>query len=213
MRLIVLMILCLFAALTARAQGERPGDFDYYVMALSWSADWCALTGDGRHDPQCAAGRGLTFILHGLWPQNDPSGYPSDCHASFADPSRSDTAAMADIMSSSGLAFHEWQKHGRCSGLSSDDYFAAMRRAYASITIPPLFARVTSDLQVPPNVVEDAFLESNPTLDAGAVTVTCDQNLIQEVRICLTKDLSPRPCAPDAARECPLSRAGLDAVR
>ena len=213
MRWIALIILCLFTAFPARAQGERPGDFDYYVMALSWSADWCALTGDGRHDPQCDAGRGLTFILHGLWPQNDPGGYPSDCHSSFADPSRSATAAMADIMSSSGLAFHEWQKHGRCSGLSADAYFTAMRRAYASVTIPPLFARVTTDLQVPPQVVEDAFLESNPTLDAGAVTVTCDQNLIQEVRICLTKDLSPRPCAPDAARECLLPKAGLDAVR
>ena len=213
MRHLALILLWVFAGLPAQAGGERSGAFDYYVMALSWSPDWCALTGDGRHDPQCAAGRGLTFILHGLWPQNDAGGYPSDCHASFADPSRSDTAAMADIMSSSGLAFHEWQRHGRCSGLSSDDYFAAMRRAYASITIPPLFARVTSDLQVPPNVVEDAFLESNPTLDAGAVTVTCDQNLIQEVRICLTKDLSPRPCAADAARKCPLSRAGLDAVR
>ena len=48
----------------AWAEGERAGDFDLYVMALSWSANWCALEGDGRDDPQCDAGRGLTFVLH-----------------------------------------------------------------------------------------------------------------------------------------------------
>ena len=26
-----------------RADGERAGNFDYYVMALSWSPNWCAL--------------------------------------------------------------------------------------------------------------------------------------------------------------------------
>ena len=169
MRRIAAMILCLFAAFPAQAQGERPAAFDYYIMALSWSSDWCALTGDNRHDPQCAAGRGLTFTLHGLWPQFEAGGYPSDCHSSFPDPSRRDTTKMADIMGGSGLAFHEWQKHGRCSGLSAADYYAAMRSTYASIIIPPLFTRVTTDLQVPPHVVEDAFLESNPALDAGEV--------------------------------------------
>ena len=68
MRHLAQLVLSLFIALPAQAQGERPGDFDYYVMALSWSANWCAVTGDGRHDPQCAASRGLTFTLHGLWP-------------------------------------------------------------------------------------------------------------------------------------------------
>ena len=213
MRHLALILLWLFAGLPAQANGEQSGAFDYYVMALSWSPDWCALTGDGRHDPQCDPGRGLTFILHGLWPQYDAGGYPSDCHSSSPDPSRSATGAMADIMSSSGLAFHEWQKHGRCSGLSSADYYTAMRKALKRITIPPLFAKVSHDLQVAPHVVEDAFLEANPQLNASQITVTCDQGLIQEVRICLTKDLIPRPCAPDAARECSLSQAGLDAVR
>ena len=50
-RLAVLALLV--AALTApvaRAEGEAAGDFDYYVMALSWSPGWCALTGDARGD-------------------------------------------------------------------------------------------------------------------------------------------------------------------
>ncbi|MFT6169429.1 MAG: ribonuclease T2, partial [Celeribacter sp.] len=38
---------------TAFADGERAGDFDYYVLAMSWSPTWCALEGDDRNSPQC----------------------------------------------------------------------------------------------------------------------------------------------------------------
>ena len=212
MRLLCLIIPAFFAVFPVHAQGERAGSFDYYVLSLSWSPNWCALTGDERGDPQCDAGRHLTFTLHGLWPQYE-AGYPADCARVERDPSRSDTAAMADIMGGAGLAFYEWQKHGRCSGLSAQDYFTTMRKAFASVKIPPLFAKVTRDLQVPASVVQDAFLDSNPGLAADQVTVTCTSGMIQEVRICLTKDLEPRNCAADVLRDCSLSDAELDAVR
>ena len=72
---------------------------------------------------------------------------------------------MADIMGGSGLAFYEWKKHGRCSGLSATAYYSAMRRAYASVAIPPIFAHISKDLKVPALVIEDAFLENNPGLE------------------------------------------------
>ena len=194
------------------AGGEQAGDFDYYVMSLSWSPNWCALVGDDRNDPQCKDGLGLTFTLHGLWPQYE-QGYPSDCRSVQRDPSQTETAAMADIMGGSGLAWHEWKKHGRCAGVSSHDYFTTMRRAYGSVTIPPVFAQISKDLLVPASVVEDAFLESNPAFAADQITVTCDQAMIQDVRICLTKDLSPRRCGADVIRDCRMPDAGLDAVR
>ena len=212
MRLLWLAIAAMCLATAARADGEKAGDFDYYVMSLSWSANWCALTGDARDDPQCDAGRGLTWTLHGLWPQNE-DGYPSYCRTGQNDPSRSDTAAMADIMGGAGLAFYEWKKHGRCSGLSAKDYFAVSRRAYKSVTIPPIFTQITKDLSVPASVIEDAFVESNPALARNQITVTCDGGMIQEVRICLTKDLEPRGCGADVAQDCTLQDAGLEAVR
>ncbi|MEL7001081.1 MAG: hypothetical protein AAFP68_22840, partial [Pseudomonadota bacterium] len=46
LRLAVLILLFLTA--TARADGEKAGDFDYYVMALSWNASWCEREGDER---------------------------------------------------------------------------------------------------------------------------------------------------------------------
>ena len=212
MRLLSLVFVLLLHAFSSPARADTAGEFDYYVMSLSWSANWCATTGDARRDPQCDPGRGLTFVLHGLWPQYE-QGYPSNCFAQTPDPSREDTAKMADIMGGAGLAFYEWKKHGRCSGLTARDYYATVRRAYASITIPPVFARITKDITIAAPVIQDAFIDVNPALSPDQITVTCTRNLIQEVRICLTKDLTPRTCGPDVIRDCTLPRAELDAVR
>ncbi|WP_395543062.1 ribonuclease T [Neotabrizicola sp. sgz301269] len=206
-------LLALFLAVSvARAEGEKAGDFDYYVMSLSWSSGWCALEGDARDDPQCDVGRGLTFVLHGLWPQYE-RGWPSYCRTVARDPTRAETAAMADIMGGAGLAFYQWKKHGRCAGLSPTDYYATARRAFASVTIPPVFAKMSKTLKVPAEVVEGAFLEANTGLVRDQITVTCDKGRIQEVRLCLTKDLEPRRCGDDTIRDCRLTDAILDAVR
>lgn len=208
--LVVLAALCLTHP--ARAQSERAGDFDYYVMALSWSAAWCTLEGDARDDPQCDDGQGLTFILHGLWPQYDV-GWPSFCRTTERDPSRSQTAEMADIMGGAGLAFYQWKKHGRCSGLSPDGYFQTARQAFDSIEIPELFKGVDRSLALPASVIEEAFLEANPGLEADQITITCKDGLIQEARICLTRDLLPRRCGEDVIRDCRLPDAVLEPVR
>jgi ribonuclease T2 len=208
--LAVIAALCWSAA--ARAEGERAGDFDYYVMSLSWSAAWCALEGDARNDPQCDDGRGLTFILHGLWPQYE-DGWPSFCRTAERDPSRAQTAAMADIMGGAGLAFYQWKKHGRCAGLSAGDYFQTARKAFGSVVIPGLFLGVERPLTLPARVIEEAFLEANPQIEPDGITITCKDGLIQEARICLSRDLSPRHCGGDVARDCRLGDAILEPVR
>ena len=212
MRQILLALAALSWAAAARAEGEKAGDFDYYILALSWSSAWCALEGDARDDLQCDPGRGLTFVLHGLWPQ-DEVGWPSYCRTGERDPSRGETAAMADIMGGAGLAFYEWKKHGRCSGLEARDYFAVSRRAYEGVVIPDVFRGLNRDVTLPASVVEDAFIEANPGLGRDMVTVTCDRGMIEEVRLCLTKDLAPRDCGADVVRDCSLNDAGMDAVR
>ena len=212
MRLLCLALVAIFLGNMAQAEGEKAGDYDYLVMSLGWSSNWCALDGDDRKDPQCDAGRGLTWTLHGLWPQYE-DGYPSYCRTGEADPSRGETAQMADIMGGSGLAFHQWKKHGRCSGLSAKAYYSAMRNAYSSVVIPPIFARISKDLVVPALVIEDAFLEHNPALARDQITVTCKSGMIQEVRICLTADLALRRCGADVIKDCTLKDAGLGAVR
>lgn len=196
----------------ARAEGERAGDFDYYVMALSWSANWCADTGDARGDAQCAPGRGFDFVLHGLWPQYE-EGWPSYCRTGERDPSRQESEAMADIMGGSGAAWYQWKKHGRCAGLPARSYYALMRDAVARVAVPEVFQRLRRDIRLPASVVEDAFLEANPDLTPDALVVTCKADRVQEVRICLTKALEPRACGSDVARECRLQGAVMEAVR
>lgn len=209
-------MLMTFAALcwagVAKAEGEAAGDFDYYVLSLSWSSAWCALEGDARDDPQCDAGRGLTFVLHGLWPQYE-DGWPSYCRTAERDPTPALTTAMADIMGGAGPAFYQWKKHGRCAGLSAGDYFRLARQAYASITIPKVFADIDRPLTLAATVIEAAFLEQNPGLAGDQITTTCMDGLIQEARICLTPDLAPRRCGQDAIRDCRLKDAVLEPVR
>nr|WP_231704025.1 ribonuclease T2 [Cochlodiniinecator piscidefendens] len=195
-----------------RADGEPAGDFDYYVLSLSWSPNWCALEGDGRNAPECEEGAELGWIMHGLWPQYE-QGWPSYCNTVERNPSRSDTAEMADIMGSGGLAWHQWNKHGRCSGLSSDAYYALSREAYELVTRPTAFRRLQDDIRLPASVVQGAFLAENGGMTEDGLTVTCRENFIQEVRICLTPDLEFRTCGQDTIRDCSLSSATMHPLR
>jgi ribonuclease T2 len=209
---IVMGFVLAFLGGIARAEGEKAGEFDYYVMALSWSANWCALQGDARGEDQCLPGKGLTFTLHGLWPQYE-AGWPDFCRSTTRDPSRGQSAEMADIMGSAGLAWYQWKKHGRCSGLAAMEYFAKSRKAFGSVEQPDVFAKINKTLKVPAEVVEEAFLAANPGLSRDMITVTCKAGMIQEVRMCLTKDLEPRRCGADTIRDCTLQDAVLGAVR
>lgn len=214
MRGIMMMALVLAAliAAPARADGEKAGAFAYYVLSLSWSPNWCALEGDARADDQCDSRHDYSFTLHGLWPQFDV-GYPSYCRSGVRDPSRAETDAMADITGSGGLAWYEWKKHGRCAGMEAKAYFATARHAYEKLEIPQVFQKLRRDVTLPAAVVEQAFLEANPSLDPNMITITCDQGYIQEVRICLTKALEFRPCGVDVARDCRMEAAVMTAIR
>ena len=204
------LVVLLLSAGLAHAEGERAGAFDYYVLSLSWSPTWCALEGDARGSEQCEADHG--WILHGLWPQYH-RGYPSYCPTSRRAPSRAETGAMADIMGTAGLAWHQWKKHGSCSGLSAEDYFALSREAYGRVTRPALLRRLEEPVTLPATLIEDAFLEANSGLEPDMITITCREGRIQEARLCLSRDLDPVPCGRDVVRDCTLGDALLDPVR
>ena len=207
---VFMLLFALFAA-PVRAQ-DVAGDFDYYVLSLSWSPNWCALEGDDRDSPQCDPSENFGWTLHGLWPQYE-SGWPERCRTSFSEPSRSQTGAMADIMGTSGLAWYQWNKHGVCAGLPAAQYYALARQAYDQVIRPAVFERLDHSVNLPASVVQDAFLAENPGLTADQITVTCDNGYIQEARICLTRDLEFRRCGSDTIRDCTLDDAQFDPVR
>lgn len=206
------LVILLATAGLARAEDERAGDFDYYVLSLSWSPTWCALEGDTRRSPQCDAGQDFGWVLHGLWPQFE-TGWPSYCRSPERNPSRAETAAEADLFGTSGNAWHQWDKHGRCTGLSSRDFYRLAREAYGRVVRPPVFRKVDRTLRLPAAVVEEAFLETNAELSPDQITITCKSGRIQEARICLTRSLEFRDCGPDVVRDCSMRDALLEPMR
>ena len=151
-------------------------------------------------------------MLHGLWPQYH-RGWPSFCPTTERNPSRAMTRDMADIMGTSGLAWHQWNKHGVCSGLSAPAYYDLSREAYAKVTRPEIFRKLDKAVKLPASVVEEAFLKANPQLEPDMITITCKDGRIQEARICLSKSLDPVPCGRDVVRDCTATDALFDPIR
>lgn len=210
MRVLILILLLGHFALPARADGERAGDFDYYVLSLSWSPNWCKLEGDARDSEQCD--RDLGWVVHGLWPQYE-DGWPAYCPTTARAPSRQLTAAQADIFGAGGAAWYQWKKHGVCSGLEADAYYDLAREAFASVNKPVVLRKIDRTFAVPASLIEEAFLQANPEWEPDMVTITCRDGHIQEARICLTTDLDPRPCAPDTRHDCTMQKALIEPIR
>lgn len=165
-----------------------PGAFDFYVLALSWSPGFCALEGDRKGRGQCRTGSGLGFVVHGLWPQYE-RGYPANCNASERSPSRLALAEAEGVFPDEGLARYEWRRHGTCSGKSPADYFRDVRRARDQVRVPDQFARGAGEQSFRAVDIERAFVAANPGLRADMMSVACRRGLLQEVRICLERDL------------------------
>ena len=192
---------------------ERAGGFDYYILALSWIPAFCVLAGKADDDPRCTEGGGHGWMLHGLWPQHADGSWPEFCETAQRNPSRRETAAQADLFGVGWAAWHQWNKHGRCSGLSADDYFALSRTAIERVHLPDLpAAQEQVDMPEPelaPALLKKAFLAANPDFEAGMLTVTCRQGVINELRLCLNRALEPRACDDETLRR----RCRLDAAR
>jgi len=202
---------------SATAQDARqntPGEFDFYVLSLSWSPSYCeaGVERSGRVSaPECGE-RPYSFVVHGFWPQYD-RGFPEYCQRPAPRLDRNIVASMLDLMPAPRLIFHEWDRHGTCSGLSARAYFDTVRKARAAVKIPPEYLEVKTTLTVTPDEVEEAFVKANPGLTRDAIAVGCDRRRLREVRICLDKDLGFRACDEIDRRACRRERLVMPPVR
>jgi ribonuclease T2 len=179
------------AASPARADGKA-GDFDFYVLALTWTPTYCA-TADNPDPAQCK-GSPHGFLVHGFWPEY-VTGYPDYCPSSLSRGLRQSTLdKIATVMPSAGLARYEWRKHGMCSGLSEGDYFGLLKQAADKIVIPPVFRQSGGRQTLAPAAIESAFVSANPGLARDGMAVACSGRQLTEVRICMTKDLEFTRC-------------------
>ena len=192
---------------------DEPGQFDFYLMSLSWSPSYCVAAHEGGRSGgmQCGA-RPFSFVVHGLWPQYE-KGFPEYCEQPPPRLYRGIVSSMLDLMPAPPLIYNEWDKHGTCSGLSAQAYFDTIRKARAAIKIPGDYSDLQAPLTVAPEAVRDAFVKANPDLTPGAIAVECDNRRLTEVRICFTKDLKFRDCPEIAKRACRRDRVVMPPVR
>jgi len=203
-----------FAQTPDRRQ-NTPGQFDFYVLALSWSPSYCEAARerapDRAPDQQCA-GRPYSFVVHGLWPQYE-RGFPSYCQVPAPRLNRNIVGSALEMMPSPRLVFHEWDRHGTCSGLSPHAYFEAMRKARAVVKIPDDYIALEKPITVEPGEVADAFLKANPSLTRDSMAVACDHKRLTEIRICLTREFAFRDCGEVTRRACRRDKVTMPAVR
>jgi ribonuclease T2 len=211
---IFFLSVALGAAPAQQQQQHQPGRFDFYVLALSWSPTLCQDTAErGRQSyEQCGSGRPYSFVVHGLWPQYE-RGFPRDCQVPAPRLNREIMNSMLDLMPAPRLVYHEWDRHGTCSGLPAQAYFDLVRKARAAVKIPEAYSAPQSTLTVSPDEVEDAFAAANPGLPRAGIAVTCGGTRLGEVRICMGKDLRFRECPEVDRRACRRDRLVMPPVR
>ena len=194
-------------------RGGPAGDFDFYVLALTWSPGFCELEGERKRREQCEPGQNLGFTVHGLWPQFE-RGYPTECGPSGRTPSRAALEEARGVFPDEGLARHEWRRHGTCSGRGPSEYFRDVRRAREHVRIPERFQSMPRDASMTPIEIERAFAEANPGLRPDMMAVACRRGVLQEVRICMDKDLRGFRRCPEVDRSgCGFGEIRINASR
>jgi ribonuclease T2 len=150
--------------------------------------------------------------VHGLWPQYD-RGFPEFCQVPAPRLNRNIVSGMLDLMPAPNLIFHEWDRHGTCSGLSASAYFETVRKARAVVKIPPQFLELQAPLTVTPAEVEDAFIKANPGLKPEGISISCGSRRLDDVKICLSRDLQFRDCEELERRSCRRDKLVMPPVR
>jgi ribonuclease T2 len=175
--------------------GDQPGKFDFYVLSLSWSPDYCATS--GSNDPQeCSIGRKLGFVLHGLWPQYN-KGYPSDC-SNVRLPSEM-KSKFAGLYPNTSLFDHEWDKHGTCSGLTPEQYLTLSKRIKDSVVIPDAYRSPEQPFRVTASRLASDFVSTNPQLSPSSLAAYCSGSgrFLQELDVCFSPEGKPTACSAE----------------
>lgn len=181
---------------------QAPGGYDYYVFDLSWTPAYCRFEGKPT-DLECAPQVNAGFVLHGLWPQRESGAPPENCPTTERVP-ESVIEAMLEVMPGRAAIEREWLKHGSCTGMTPDDYFAETRATWERVHVPSEYAVPAPGMAVPAADVERMFVEANDLfeLTRDGVAIICDHKTVTEVRVCVDKDLNFRACGKGVEDTC-----------
>jgi ribonuclease T2 len=196
----------------AGLSGPAAGQFDTYVFSLEWIPEFC----ETQQGDECA---GMTpdrwdaknLSLHGLWPDQSrdtshsygycgvpPSVKALDNKASWCRMpapgiSEGTLRTLSDYMPGTVacLQNHEWYKHGTCSGLAADDYFARASALTAQFAAMAPGRFITANVGKTVNgadllaAFESAFGAGSGRLAALRCAKVRGQDMLAEVRLSL----------------------------
>jgi ribonuclease T2 len=206
---------CFAIALSLPMRRHRPpadtpqGQFDYYVLALSWAPNYCAGH-PNDHSNECRIGEQANFVLHGLWPQANAGSSPAGCGP--AQPvAKATVRHMLEYYASRGLIQHEWQQHGTCSGISAGEYFSQVEKAFNALKIPDQYRTLDHGQAFSVHDIEQSFAQAN-NAPADAFRVSCHAGELVNLEACLTKDLHYQACTANV-RECRSSQVLMRQVQ
>jgi len=188
---------------TAQAK-SKPADFDFYVLNLSWSPDYCASSGSDDAQ-QCSLGKKLGFVLHGLWPQYN-QGWPEYC--TYTKLSAQVKAQFPNLFPSATLYDHEWDRHGTCSGLTPESYLSLAKQLKESIVVPAPYKAPAQPVRVTAAQFKKELVAANPKLSESSLAVYCSGSgrFLSELYVCFSQEGQPQACSKEihdkAAKSC-----------
>jgi len=199
--------------------GDRASAEDTFTLALTWHPGFCE-TRAAQAECRLGATAGPRLVLHGLWPAWDVNGDgkrddgdafcltgESDREAVMAldrgnwlklppvqlPPARARDLRAAMPGSAAGLDRHEWWKHGTCSGLAAEEYFAtsiALLHAVERGSLARLLAEEAGST-IGRKQLLDAFEADFGRGSARALVLDCSKadgaTALQEIRIRLKR--------------------------
>ena len=174
-----------------------------YMLALSWSPEFCRFRSDDPEQAlQCRDNR-FGFVVHGLWPQAPGRLQPRHCAPAQA----LDEATLRRhlcMMPSPELMQDQWAAHGTCGWRAAGDYFAKTAELRERLTMPDIEALPREGLTA--GKLRDAFAAANRGLPRGAIYVDrTSRGWLEEVRVCYDRSFTPaagprgQTGAPDGA--------------
>ena len=95
-----------------------------------------------------------------------------------------------------GFHEHEWRTHGTCSSLSPDIFFTLARTAFHSVAIPPALSHLDHQISMPPSQIIDLFTAANPSIPRSSLAVSCGNNYLTAIEVCLNRSAQPTRCGP-----------------
>lgn len=160
---------------------------DYYVLALSWSPEYCKMHKQQGMQCKKQPQQAYRFVLHGLWPSIDKT---------CTQERLSDAVINSTLpfIPSKRLIEHEWEKHGRCSGYNPKQFFDLSIQAYEKIKIPSYFNDVNTSTIKKVGDIKELILQKNPNLKCDSIRVVNVNKEFSELRVCLDKSLQSINC-------------------